>query len=118
MSRSDHVTYETAVRSFAHEDLALLPAYHRLRQALSDLANEAAEGELAPLASFLEAVRDMALTAPYGDTCRECSRAGHDLQIFWPHSVIRTGGFIRGTYRCSNGHTWTCGYAVDVMRYL
>jgi hypothetical protein len=40
------VTYYTAVRNFDHQQLADLPAYARLRQALSDLLNEAEARDL------------------------------------------------------------------------
>lgn len=120
------MTYDMAVRSFDHAPLAALPAYARLRQALSDIANEAAEQGGMKLSEFLDAVRDMAATAPYGDMCMQCGKAcecppdallldtclAH--RTWWPHAAERDGGWITGTYRCSGGHTWPCGYAINI----
>jgi hypothetical protein len=126
-------SYLTAVRSFDHTPLAQHPAYSRLRRALNDLANESSEDKAMGLDAFLEAVRDMALTTPYGDMCQECSKqcwrehhrpleelcpAGCDTAAYWPHEVERDRDWVHGTYQCTNGHAWTCGYAVDVMKYL
>lgn len=105
-------TYLAEVRSFDHAALASHPAYLQLRQALSDLANEA-HGEL-KLTDWLNAVRDMALTTPYSDGCTECPDPG----MYWPHAVERKGNWISGSYRCSRGHTWTCSYAVDFMESI
>jgi hypothetical protein len=44
-------TYQNSVRTFSHEHIAQLGAYGRLRQALSDISNEAAGGNLG---EFLE----------------------------------------------------------------
>ena len=126
-------SYLTEVRSFDHTPLAEYTAYVRLRQALSDLANEVREDSRLKLSYWLEAVRDMAVTSPYGDMCSQCTKrcareherpasglcpCGAYSATYWPHAVERDGNWMRGTYRCPNGHEWTCGYAVDVMRYL
>ena len=97
-------TYASAVHTFNHAHLAAQPAYTRLRQALSDLANETPPSELA---EFLAAVRDMAATAPYGDTCPHCVNGP-----WWPHAVKREGSHITGTYQCERGHTWPCTWAI------
>ena len=102
-------TYDEAVHSFDHTSLAALPAYTRLRQALSDLANESAGQGGMELAGFLAAAQDMAATAPYADMCDHCT------ELAWPHAVKRDDGWITGTYRCGRGHTWTCGYAVNIV---
>ena len=131
MTAKEQASYLTEVRGFDHSSLAELPSYTRLRQALSDLANEAsaADGEVS-LAVWLESVRDMTLTAPYGDACNTCSKrcsAEHDavgacpqgcLATWWPHAVRREGDWIVCTYACGAGHAWTCGYAVDFMRWI
>lgn len=113
-------SYESEVRSFDHERLAHFEPYHRLRQALNDLSNEASEH--VKLGEFLDAVRDMALTAPYADTCPACrgKEPGNYLQMTWPHAVERDdGGWLDCTYRCPRcAHVWHCGYAVDVMRWI
>lgn len=124
------ITYVEAVRSFGHTALAASPAYAVLRQALSDLANESADLDPAiTLAGLLDAVRDMAATAPYGDMCNLCGLAcarthrhadGEHLPLtcgsgrtWWPHAVVREGAGLTGTYRCANGHKWTCWWSVD-----
>ena len=108
-------SYLTAVRSFDHSSLAALPGYAQLRQTLSDVANQAAAaGCPADLAAFLRAARDMAATAPYADCCEECAGA----RIWWPHRVVREGGWITGTYRCDSGHAWECGYSIAGIMLL
>lgn len=97
------------VRSFDHSQLAALPAYQALRQALSDLANQAG----LDLGDLLAAVRDMTVTAPYGDCCTSCGRGN----ISWPHSGVRHDGWLTGYYRCPAGHQWKCGYAIAVPAY-
>lgn len=120
-------TYDEAVRSFDHAQLASLPAYAALRQALSDLANQSESGDLG---TWLAAIGDAATTTPYGDTCERCDMAckctpgapfPHQCgayRTWWPHTVERDGGWITGTYRCGRGHAWTCGYAIDVVNDL
>lgn len=106
------LTYVEVVRSFDHAPLAASPAYVVLRQALSDLANESADLDPAlTLAGFLDAVRDMAATAPYADGCERCDPDGY--RAWWPHAVVREGAGLTGTYRCANGHKWTCWWSVD-----
>jgi hypothetical protein len=122
-------TYITGVRSFDHGQLARYPAYSKVREALSDLANQAGHDEdcTMTLAGFLEAVRDMALTAPYGDTCEACQRAclrqhprqpGEDKPCdcaygaYYPHQVQREDEWLTCYYSCRAGHEWTCGYSV------
>jgi hypothetical protein len=107
-------TYLTALRSFDHAPLATLAAYPLLRQALGDVANQAAAGCPVDLGMFLRAARDMAATAPYADCCEECA----DARIWWPHIVIREGGWITGTYRCDSGHVWECGYDIAGVMLL
>jgi DNA-directed RNA polymerase subunit M/transcription elongation factor TFIIS len=105
-----HNAYSEHVRSFDHAALASLGTYQRLRQALSDLAEEAGD-EGVPLDRFLEAVRDMATTTPFSDSGRECCGSEVDA---WPHRVERAGERITGTYRCPQcGHTWNCNYNVN-----
>jgi hypothetical protein len=106
------ITYATCVRSFDHTNLTRGAAYPELRRAISDLANQCGEG--VSLADFLEAVRDMALTAPYADCCERCRRTPTG-GIAWPHRVDRDPrGWLTCHYRCVRcNHTWTCGYAAD-----
>lgn len=82
------------------------------------------------LAEWLAAVRDMAVTAPYGDMCNGCCRVcarthQHDgadafprpcgaYRMWWPHAAERRGKYVRGLYRCDGGHTWTCSYLVSM----
>ena len=101
--------YLEHVRSFDHSQVAALPAYQTLRQAISDLANQA-EMDLDDL---LAAVRDMTVTAPYGDCCASCGRDS----ISWPHSGVRDDGWLTGQYRCPAGHQWKCGYAIAGPSY-
>lgn len=111
-------SYESEVRSFNHENLANFESYHRLRQALNDLSNEASEH--VTLVELLDAVRDMALTAPYADSCPTCRGKTPDnyLQMTWPHAVERKGDYLTCTYRCPRcDQTWNCSYAVNVMRW-
>jgi len=108
-------TYDTAVRSFDHAALANLPAYHRLREALDAIAHEAKD---VSLSDFLEAVQDMALTTPYGDTC-DCASADSSYLPTWPHKVDRDGDWLNCAYRCGRcGCEWTCGYSVNVMHWM
>jgi hypothetical protein len=104
-------TYVSTVRSFDHSRFATLPSYHKLREALSDFANEAdalPDGIL--LTDLLAAMRDAALTAPYADCCDKCRHRA------WPHAVSRDGsGWLTCTYCCpSCSGVWTCGYAVNI----
>lgn len=107
--------YGELVRSFDHARLATLPAYQALRQALSDIGNQSADAGGCSLAGFLEAVRDMALTAVYGDCCPRC---GVSADMAWPYAAVRDGQYIRGRYRCPQGHTWTCNYHVDISALI
>jgi hypothetical protein len=97
MTSTDEITYATEVRSFDHSQLATLPA------------NQA---DMTTLGEFLDAVRDMALTAPCADNCD----AGH---CTWPYAVQREGGWLHGRYWCPTcRRKWRCGYAVDLPHYL
>src|SRR5258708_21114287 len=65
--------YHRLVRSFDHSDLAALPAYPALRQALGDIACQVPD---TALAAFAVAVSDMAVPPPFaprrgpcGDQC-------------------------------------------------
>ncbi len=110
------MTYLDEVRSYDHTGLAAAPAYVRVREALSDLANQAPPMDLP---AFLAAVRDMAATTPYGDRCDSCDQAAGewDGRLWWPHAATVEEGWLTGTYRCDHGHTWTCGYAVSFADY-
>ena len=126
-AREPRVSYGDAVRDFSHAQLAKLPAYGRLRQALSDVANETSGMKLG---DWRAAVLDMAVTAPFGDLCNGCCRAcarthQHDdadafprpcgaYRLWWPHTAERHGEYIRGLYRCDQGHTWTCSWSVNI----
>lgn len=114
MSDQNPISYETAVRSFDHTPLADLKTYPALRKALNDISTEA--HDVANLAEFLDAVRDMALTAPYADSC-DCSTK--DDPPAWPHKVDRDRDWLRCGYRCDRcSREWTCGYSVDLPRWL
>lgn len=123
-------TYDTIARTYDHEQIAVLPAYPMLRQALSDIGNQAAETGRIKLDEFLDALRDMAATAPFGDTCNcclnECCRNHHHSEadpadsctadrISWPYAAKRKGEYVTGTYRCERGHVWTCTYAISII---
>lgn len=126
-SREPRISYCDAVRDFSHAQLAALPAYGRLRQALSDVANETSGMKLS---EWRAAVLDMAVTAPFGDMCNGCSRDcarthQHDnadvfprpcgaYRLWWPHAAERRGDSIRGLYRCDHGHTWTRSWSVSM----
>jgi hypothetical protein len=125
--REPRVSYGEAVRDFSHAQLAALPAYGTLRQALSDVANETSGMKLG---DWRAAVLDMAVTAPFGDLCNGCCRAcarthQHDdadtfprpcgaYRLWWPHAAERRGEYIGGRYRCDQGHTWTCSWSVNI----
>jgi hypothetical protein len=116
--------YHRLVRSFDHSDLAALPGYPALRQALGDIASQMA---VTALAAFAAALRDMAITAPFADLCGtccdQCARdhpPGSDGRpcrcgdsCYWPHAAARADDWITGSYRCRQGHTWTCGYPIS-----
>jgi hypothetical protein len=128
-------TYDTTIRSYDHDRIAALPAYAALRQALSDIGNEAAESGGIVLGEFLDALCDMAVTAPFGDICNRCCHEcwrdhGHGEReipgtwlpsicgadrIWWPHAAVRKGEYVTGTYRCERGHIWTCSYAISII---
>lgn len=117
--------YHRLVRSFDHSDLAALPAYPALRQALGDIACHVAD---TALAAFAAAVRNMAVTAPFADvcgTCRDDCARGHPPgpdgepcrcgeSCYWPYAVARKAYWITGSYRCRQGHTWTCAYSIGI----
>jgi len=117
--------YHRLVRSFDHSDLAALPGYPALRQALCDIASHVADSALA---AFAAAVRDMAVTAPFADLCGACNdecSAGHPHgpdgrpcrcgdYCYWPYAAARKTDWITGSYRCRQGHTWTCGYPISI----
>lgn len=112
---NDKITYESAVRSFDHTTLAGLEGYHGLREALNEIA-KTAEG--VTLAELLEAVRDIALTTPYADSC-ECVTENVTYPPTWPHKVERNDDWLTCSYRCPHcGREWTCGYSVNVMHWL
>ena len=123
-SRS-RTAYHRLVRNFDHSDLAALPGYPALRQALGDIASQVPD---TALAAFAAAVRDMAVTTPFADLCGTCSdqcacdhppgpdggpcRCGDSC--YWPHAAARTDNWITGSYRCRQGHAWTCGYPISI----
>lgn len=122
------ITYNQAVRSYDHGRVAGLPAYAALRQALSDLGNQLPDAGGMSLAEWLDAVRDMAATAPYGDVCDQCARGClHEPEDafgppcaachrpWWPYATDREGGGFLGAYRCDRGHKWTCWYAISAV---
>jgi hypothetical protein len=85
-TRTPASTQTGSVRSFDHTGLSLLPAYHALRRALSDLLNEAdAAGMDTGWPEFLDAIKDMAASAPYGDCCSECGGSVLDDEA-WLHA--------------------------------
>jgi hypothetical protein len=112
------ITYETGVRSFDHSHIARYPSYPRLREVLSDLANEiaqardAGEDEGMKISEWLEVLRDAAMTAPYADMCEQCSDEGRSVTS-WPYRAEVRDGWLHGYYRCPDGHHWTCGYSVS-----
>ena len=109
------ITYESTVRSFDHGALADLEGYARLREAMDAVA-KTAKG--VTLAEFLAAVQDMALTAPYADTC-DCATADANYGATWPHKVDRAGDWLTCAYRCGRcGREWTCGYTVRLMDWM
>lgn len=109
------ITYGSTVRSFDHSAVAGLGAYHRLREALNDIARDT---EDVSLKEFLEAVRDAALTTPYADSC-ECVSGFATYPPSWPHKVDRADDWLTCHYRCSWCHReWTCGYSVDAMAWF
>lgn len=120
------LSYYDIIRSHRHEQIAALPSYSALRHVLSEIGSEAADCGGIKLSEFLDALRDMVGTVPFGDVCDECWRdhkhgtpephdpRGDDM-ITWPHLVKRHGEFITGTYRCKNGHTWTCTNLISII---
>ena len=116
-SKTPRTAYGERVGSFDHAKLSRLPAYQVLRQALSDISNQAKEsGQRVTVAEFLDALRDMALTAPYGDCCPRCGSGVDGLS--WPYAGTRKGDYLVGEYRCSKGHTWPCTYLVDLPAFM
>jgi DNA-directed RNA polymerase subunit M/transcription elongation factor TFIIS len=111
---ADDIRYDTAVRGFDHMHLASHPSYPKLREALNDLATEVANLGGTSLSDFLTGARDMVLTTPYADTCNTCRNSA----MYWPMAAKRDGDSITGIYRCSNGHTWTCGYDVRLPGWM
>lgn len=110
------LTYEDVARAFAHAKFARHPANYKLRQALSDLANEMTGDQPVSIAGWLEAVRDFAATLPYGDMCPQCARDEGRHVLGWPYSTTVHDGFLRGTYSCDRGHQWSCSYIVNLPR--
>lgn len=115
------ITYDNAVRTFDHGRLAVIPAYHELREALNELCL-APEAESTTLGDLLAAVRDMALTAPFADSCPRCRGEAEDgtyLQAAWPHAVTRKNDWLTCTYCCPRCQAaWTCGYSVRFVEIL
>jgi hypothetical protein len=127
--REPRLGHGDAVRDFSHARLAALPSYGRIRQALSDLDNEIPDAGGMGLAEWLAAVRDMAVTAPFGDMCNECCRVcarthQHDADEFprpcgayrmwWPSAAERRDKYMRGRYQCDHGHVWGCSWLVSM----
>lgn len=115
MENVTETTCETTVRTFDHAAVAELGAYHRLREALNDIARD---GDGITLAQLLEAVRDMALTTPYGDSC-ECSSGFATYPPAWPYKVDRDSEGLTCHYRCAWCHrVWTCGWSVNARSWF
>lgn len=131
---AEAVDYPQVMRSFDHSSLASSPSYRALRLALDCVARES--GESAPemtLAGFLDAVRDMAITAVYADMCdqctRACHRAGHEhpddewpracnaYKSTWPHAAERKRDRMLCRYKCESGHEYTVNWAVDLRNW-
>jgi hypothetical protein len=112
-------TYRSAVRSFDHTRLASLDSYQRVREALSDLSNEAGQQLDYTLSELLDAVADMTLTAPFADVCRACRgpRYSDSVSMTFPHLVVREGDGLTCTYRCPDHGAWTRGYSVTIAEY-
>lgn len=84
---------------FVHKELVGLPSYDKVRQALSDLANESAG--VGTFGEFVSAVADMARTSCYGDGCRECRRSTGSVRLVFPHEGVASGETgIRCNYEC------------------
>lgn len=98
-----------AIHEFDHEELARLAAYGRLRNALSDLANESVTVPGLDQAMFTAMVTDMITTSPYGDRCQRCDA------LAFPSAVRRDAqAGLRGRYRCPEcGAEWGCSWAAQ-----
>jgi hypothetical protein len=62
-------------------------------------------------AGWLQTVEQMAASLVYADYCQRCGTG----DVHWPFRVRVRGDHLRGEYHCYHcGHTWFCGYAVNV----
>jgi hypothetical protein len=105
----------TDFHAFDHTPIVHLPEYRAASTALSNLANAITQRTswtpsptiAAEMASVLSAV----------DLCLQCRAADPSSDLgYLPHfpyavTVDDQGRFLRGQYRCSEGHTWVTGYA-------
>lgn len=102
---------------FNHFELAGMPSYHALREAMNDLANETGWNPCLDgmtITEFLKHVRDMAMTVRYGDFCDRCFGKGSLAPTRWPHRIqLDEHGGVLAHYRCRDcGNGWTCGWAL------
>ena len=119
----------TGVESYDHRKLVLLPEYLKVSEALDNLikAMEREDIEIeGGQTTFLKIVEQMAASLTYADSCSTCDKThdwsnGEDYReiVPWPYKVEKeTGGRLRCYYRCSRGHMWTCGYAINIAMYF
>jgi hypothetical protein len=113
----------TGITNYNIHKFALLPEWQQLAQALNNvaLAANAAKIGTGGQDELVEAVGHLARGVGFMDCCPECERFAdiNDIDTFVdtiaaPYATTVEDGWLRGRYRCANGHEWTCGYALNI----
>ena len=112
------------ITSYNVEQWARLPIWQRLTQVLNSLTLDARDADIRGNQDALAKMLDhLARGIAYMDCCREC-RTWNDAEDTWvdtsvaPYAVTLDGGWVLGKYICTQGHRWTCNYAISAPSLL
>lgn len=122
----------TGVESYDHRWVKTWPEYHALRVAMDAMVhrvNRAIDNGESPnkyggQKEWLRQVGQMAASLSYSDSAGHPHPEGKCEKVIgahgiWPYRTEVDGDQLRGWYRCPGcGAEWTCGYAVNIARFM
>lgn len=106
----------TGITNYDISRFAALPEWQHLAQALNmvALAGNAA-GIGGGQDALVDAVGHLARGVAFMDCCPKCERITDDTIVDTgaaPFATDIDGHWIRGRYRCAQGHQWTCNHTL------
>lgn len=110
-------TNPTGITNYDISTFARLPGWQQLAQALNAVALAAGKAEIGGGQDALtKAVGHLARGVAFMDCCQDCERrlspdGPYVDTSAAPYATDIEDGWLRGRYRCANGHEWTCGYS-------